>query len=64
MTTKGDMRKVAGWRPTPAERETLKALAAPKRKPTEADAPPLSTFPGKAVKPTSGQLDLFGGEAR
>lgn len=57
----GDMRREAGYRPTPAERETLKALAAPKRKPTEADAPPVTSFPGKRVKPTPGQLDVFGG---
>ena len=61
---KGDMRKEAGWRPSQAERETLAALKAERRKPTEADAPPLSTFPGRPVKPTPGQLDMFGGEVR
>lgn len=56
-----DMRRQAGYRPTQVERETLKALDAPKRKPTEHDAPPIKPFPGRAVKATKGQLDVFGG---
>ena len=55
-----DLRREAGYRPTPAERATLAALKAPKRKPTEADAPPVSTFPGKKVTPIPVQLDVFG----
>lgn len=38
--------------------ETMKALAAPKRKPDEADAPPLSTFPGRKPKVNPDQLTL------
>lgn len=29
-------------------------------RPTEADVPPLSTFPGRKVQPIPGQLDLDG----
>lgn len=29
-------------------------------RPTEADAPPISTFPGRKAKPITGQLDLDG----
>lgn len=37
---------------------TLEALEAEKRRPTEADAPPLSTFPGGKARPLPGQLDI------
>lgn len=52
---------VTGKLYSPSHRETLRALALPKRKPTEADAPPVTPFPGKRIKPTPGQLDVFGG---
>lgn len=41
--------------------EARVASHAEKRKPTEADAPPVTPFPGKRTKPTPGQLDVFGG---
>lgn len=44
------------------EAEIIRAITAEKRKPTDADRPPLSTFADKPVKPTPGQLDVFGGE--
>lgn len=56
----GDKRRVAGYKPTPAERETLLALAAPKRRPTAADVPPPTPFSGRQPKPLPGQLDVFG----
>lgn len=43
---------------TPAQAEAVKALSAERRKPTEADAPKLSTFPGAKRKPLEGQLTL------
>lgn len=43
-------------------REALRARRLAKRTPTEADAPPPSTLPGKKVKPLPGQLDLDGNE--
>jgi hypothetical protein len=43
-------------------REALRAYKLPKRKPTDDDRPPPSTFPGKKSKPLPGQTDLFGGE--
>lgn len=52
------MTRPPGYRPSRAELETLKALAARKGKPTDADAPPLSTFPGPKAKPLPGQLVL------
>lgn len=53
-------RGLAGYKPSAAELATLAALAAEKLKPTDADRPPLSTFPGKWIKPTPGQLSLDG----
>lgn len=62
------MTKIARYRNPQSQRleslaqyETRLALAAEKRKPTEADAPPVTPFPGKRIKPTPGQLDVFGG---
>jgi hypothetical protein len=53
-----DARSQGGWlRP-----ETLRAVKLPKRKPTESDRPPASTFPGRKPKLVRGQLDLEGGE--
>lgn len=42
-----------------SERDTFRMIHhAERRAPTEADAPPLSTFPGPKVKPLPGQLAL------
>lgn len=59
--SKGDTRREAGYKPTAAESATLAALEAPKRRPTAAGAPPLTTFPGPKPKLLPGQSDVFGG---
>lgn len=38
--------------------DVMEALAKPKRKPTEADAPPLKPFPGKKPHVHPGQMTL------
>ncbi len=45
-------------------REATRALGLRKGMPTDDDRPPLSTFPGRRVKPLDGQLalELLGGE--
>ena len=45
-------------------REALRAWKAPKRVPTEHDAPPPSTFPGRKPKLLAGQLDFDGNEVK
>jgi hypothetical protein len=42
----------------PALTETLGLLGLPRHKPTDADRPPVSTLPGRKVKPLLGQLEL------
>jgi len=41
---------------SPGLREALRALAAPRRKPTDADRPPPSVLPGRKTKALPGQL--------
>ncbi len=43
---------------SPGLREALRALAAPRRKPTDADRPPPSVFPGRKAKALPGQLEV------
>jgi hypothetical protein len=45
-----------------ALREALRALKLEARKPTDADRPPPSTFPGRKVSVRPGQLDFEGRE--
>jgi hypothetical protein len=47
----------------PGVKKALQALRLPKRKPTDADRPPPSTFPGRKAKVLPGQLDFEGHEA-
>ncbi len=42
----------------PALAATLRALRLDRRKPTEADRPPASTFPGRKATVLPGQLEL------
>jgi hypothetical protein len=55
-------RRLWGWEAERAgglkEALRFRTLAA-RRVPTEADTPPLSTFPGRNGKPIPGQLNLF-----
>jgi hypothetical protein len=48
------------YEPSEGMREATRALALPKRKPTDADRPPVSTLPGPRAQVLPGQLDLFG----
>jgi hypothetical protein len=47
-----------------SEREALRALKLARGKPDDAERPPLTPFPGRHIKPTPGQLDVFGGIVR
>jgi len=47
-----------------SERVTQAALKLRKGKPEEWDGQPVSTFPGRKIKPTAGQPDLTGREHR
>jgi hypothetical protein len=47
----------------PGMRDALRACKLAKRKPTEDDRPPASTFPGPKPKLLPGQIDLFGGRS-
>lgn len=42
----------------PAESVTQKALKLPKGRPSEWDGKPVSTFPGRKIKPIPGQLTV------
>jgi hypothetical protein len=53
----------ANFEPSDGMREAKRALALPKRKPTDADRPPTSTFTGPRARVLPGQLDLFGNES-
>jgi hypothetical protein len=48
--------------PNAGLRAAVRALKHEKRKPTDADRPPPTPFPGRRVKPLPGQLDLAGNE--
>jgi hypothetical protein len=56
--TRSRSRNGAHHKQHPALTETLRLLGLPKRKPTDADRPPVSTLPGRKVKPLPGQLEL------
>jgi hypothetical protein len=47
---------------TPAMSAARAALRAEKRRPTDADRPPVRPGPGRKPKLPAGQLDFFGGE--
>ena len=46
---------------TATERATQAALELPKGAPAEWDGKPVSTFPGRKIKPTPGQTTIDGG---
>jgi hypothetical protein len=43
--------------------DALRLLGRPKRRPTDADRPPVTPASGRKVKPLPGQLDSEGNEA-
>jgi hypothetical protein len=59
---RGDVDVSDGNSMRPGMRDALRASKLPKRKPTDDDRPPPSTFGGKKPKLLPGQTDLFGGE--
>jgi hypothetical protein len=50
-------------RSNPGLAEARRLLRLPRRKPTDADRPPVSPAPGRKINPLPGQLDLDGNEA-